>query len=306
VHYSRDRIRANFTYHTGDIVTATWADRFTNVQEANVGLRLGGNWWVDAGLFRTHIGGESFLPKNIRLSSTAFATFNEPFYQAGARLRHTPDDRWHLEAWLLNGYNQFVDDNRAKSLGLLLEYAPNEATTLTYNNLIGNEAPDNGNRRQLRFYQNAYWEQRWNDRFSSLLSVDLGVQSNSELVPGGREALLYAALLTLRYRIDDRWSLTGRGELFRDRTGFISGTLFNSSGRPSGAKLTGWTLGGEYRPYSNAYLRAEGRYTAAADGLRPFPRKGSEVGWRWEVLLTFGVFLEQAIGVGGGARVRGE
>jgi hypothetical protein len=290
LHYTHERVRANFTYHTGDIVSATWADRFTNVQEANVGVNLGGNWWFDAGLFRTHIGAESFLPKNIHTSSTAFVTYNEPFYQAGARVSYAAGDKWQLEGWLLNGYNQFVDDNEAKSFGLLATYAPSERTSFTYTNLLGNEAEPGLGRRQFRVYQNAYWEQQWGNRFSSLLGVDVGTQSNSQLVVDGEEALLYATLLSFRYAFTERWSLSGRGEVFRDRTGFISGIFFTPEGRQTGAKMNGLTLGTEFRPHPTTYLRAEGRYVTTADGFR---LAGEER--RWELLLTAGVAVEKEV-----------
>ena len=293
LHYEHARLRGNFTFHSGDIAGATWSDDFPYVQEANVGLRLGGNWWLDAGFFRTHIGTESFLPKNNLLSSTAYATYNEPFYQSGLRLSYEPDAKWHLKGWLLNGYNSFVDNNDAKSVGLLVSYAPTETTSLTYTNLLGNEAERDADINRFRVYQNAYWNQQWGDRLTSILGFDLGLQSNSDLEGLDESALLYAALLTLRYQIDDHWSVTTRGEIFRDENGFISGTIPVFEGNLSGAELTALTLGGEYRPSQYAYLRAEGRYARVPQDLQLFPEGDTFADHRWELLFTFGIDLDR-------------
>ena len=52
------------TLHYGDNAQATWDKTFNMVQEANIDVHLFPNWRLDAGLFRTHFGTESFLPKN--------------------------------------------------------------------------------------------------------------------------------------------------------------------------------------------------------------------------------------------------
>ncbi|PPK86043.1 putative OmpL-like beta-barrel porin-2 [Neolewinella xylanilytica] len=290
LHYTHDRLRGNFTCHVGDIAGATWSPAFPQVQEANVGVRLAGDWWFDAGFFRTHVGTESFLPKNNLLSSTAYATYNEPFYQGGVRLSYAPAPEWTLEAWLLNGYNQFVDGNRAKSVGLLVSYAPTDNASLTYTNLLGKEAAAGTDR--FRVYQNVYWNQVWGDRFTSILGFDLGTQANSDLVESDKSAVLYTALLTLRYSFDEHWSVTTRGEHFNDESGFISGTIPTRGGGVAGAKLTAVTLGAEYRPSPLAYLRAEGRYTHAADRLL-FDTGEASADRRWELLLTFGIDLDR-------------
>ncbi len=292
LHYTQARLRGNFTFHSGDIAGASWSADFPYVQEANVGLRLGGDWWLDAGFFRTHIGTESFLPKNNLLSSTAYVTYNEPFYQAGARLSYAPaGTKWHVEAWLLNGYNSFVDNNGAKSVGMLISYAPTEATSLTYTNLLGNEAEPQANTNLFRVYQNAYWNQQWGDHFSSILGFDLGIQSNSRLAGAEQSALLYAGLLTLRYQFDPSWSVTTRGEVFHDENGFISGVLPVRGGGLAGADLTALTLGTEYRPSPNAYLRAEARYARTPEDVQLFADDRTFTDRRWELLFTFGFDL---------------
>lgn len=296
LHYQAARLRGNLVLHAGDIAQATWSQTFRNVQRANVGLRLFDQVWLDAGFFTTHIGTESFLPKNNDLSSTTVATYNEPFYQAGARLSYAGSERWTTELWLVNGYNFFLDANAAKSVGVLLSYALSDTWTLSYSNLLGRESDDGIAPAQFRVYQNAYLtgtlaEERL--RFS--LGGDLGLQSHSALFDSTSTARMYNALLTLRYQFHPQWSLTTRAEVFDDPSGFISG-LYSTNGIVplQGLSLAGLTLGGEYRPLPQGYLRVEGRYLRTQTGLVMFDNDFDRRA-RLEVMVTLGVFWEQAL-----------
>ncbi|MEM6514916.1 MAG: outer membrane beta-barrel protein [Bacteroidota bacterium] len=224
VNYKHDFLRSNIILHYGDIAQATWSSEFNFVQEANIGVKLAENLWLDAGLFATHIGTESFLPKNNMLSSTAFKTFNEPFYQAGAKLSYSVSD-WDFELWALNGYNNFVDNNDAKSVGVLISKNLNESTSITYTNLYGRESLDGVNPEQNRFYQNIYLNKNWNDKWYLTVGFDYGIQTNSDLNNPNETATMYAGILTTRHQFNPKFSITGRAEIFNDKNGFISGII---------------------------------------------------------------------------------
>lgn len=285
--YDSEKVRGNFTLHWGDIPQATWSSEFTNVQEANVGVRLSRDWWLDAGFFTTHIGTESFLPKNNFLSSTAVATYNEPFYQAGAKLSYEGSEKFYAELWAVNGYNNFLDANDAKSFGVLLSYSFSENTSLTYTNLLGRESLDDASVDQFRTYHNLYLNTRFGEQLYLILGGDLGTQSNSKGSDLSETAVMYNALATLRYEIDPRWSITGRGEIFNDSHGFVSGVLPTLNSEIQGLELWGATLGSEYRPNENAYMRAEARYLDVDDNTPIFEGDFS-THKRWELMFTMG------------------
>jgi hypothetical protein len=75
--------RANLTLQYGDIPNSAWSSRFTNIQEANAGIRLVPRLWLDAGFFRTHIGLESIQPRENIASSIAVITYYEPYLMSG-------------------------------------------------------------------------------------------------------------------------------------------------------------------------------------------------------------------------------
>jgi len=295
--YQSEHVRGNFIFHFGDIAQATWSDEFRFVQEANVGVRLAPGLWLDAGFFATHIGTESFLPKNNLLSSTAVATYNEPFFQAGARLAWQASEKVYAEFWAVNGYNFFMDINRSKSFGGLLNVQLSERVSLTYTNLFGNEAPQGAGITQFRTYQNLYLNAEVGEKVVLVIGGDLGTQGNSDLADPTAGATMFNALATVRYFFTDQLSTTARFEIFQDRQGFISGLLPTTGEGLNGLELTGYTWGWEYRPMPEAFIRAETRYLQTAEHIPIFNNQGSTRN-RWEVMLTMGFVFDRTFGFG--------
>lgn len=293
-HYRSDKVRGNVTIHYGDIAQATWSGTFNPVQEANLGFKVAKGLWFDAGFFHTHIGTESFLPKNNFLSSTAVATYNEPFYQAGARLSYEAGEKFQAEFWVTNGYNFFLDINSAKSVGVLLHYNFNDNTNLTYTNLFGRESLDGADQTQFRTYQNIYLNTSIGEKALLTVGGDFGTQSNSELENSRQTAFMYNALATLRYQFTEQFSATARYEIFQDPEGFISGTMINDRGNQQGLQLQGYTLGLEYRPLEQAYVRPEVRYLQAEDKLTIF-NNDFDLTTRWEVMITMGFYFDNIV-----------
>jgi hypothetical protein len=178
--YNTGAVRGTFVIQYGDIAEATWSDRFKTIQEAWVGMEVSDGLWLDAGFFTTHIGAESFLPKNNYLSSTDIGTYNEPFYQSGARLSYEKSEKFEAQFLVVSGYNLFIDNNDAKSIGMLFTYNVNDRVSFSYTNLFGRESPE-GSKKQYRFYNNFYVDWEPNDKVTTILGGDLSMQTNSEL-----------------------------------------------------------------------------------------------------------------------------
>ena len=293
INYEHKNIRSNIVLHYGDIPQATWSSDHNNIQEGNVGIKLSDGVWFDAGIFATHIGTESFLPKNNMLSSTAFKTYNEPFYQSGAKLTYDKPENLELQFWILNGYNSFVDNNKSKSVGFLLSYRLSDNASITYTNLFGRENEFGSSINQNRIYQNIYLNTSWQDKVFLTAGFDMGTQTNSELVNSDESALMYAGLLTSRYQFDPKWSITARAEIFQDKNGFISGLVTNTDNEDVGLELFGFTFGTEFKPAENTYVRAEARFTNAPEYLEIFRADNANQNSRLEILLTMGIALEK-------------
>ncbi len=293
-HYRSKNIRANVVLHYGDIMQATWDNTFSAVQQANVGFNLGKGWWLNAGFFTTHIGTESFLPKNNYTISTAAATYNEPFYQGGANLSWEGSERFYMELWVLNGYNLFIDNNKAKSIGGLFSFAFSEKCALTYTNLFGYEQPATVGYQAFRSYHNLYLNET-KGRFDFQLGGDFSQENYSNDADSIKDAQLFNALLTVRYNITPKFSTTIRGEYFNDAEGFISGTFPKNDGSTAGLNWRALTLGFEYNPVKNSYFRIEGRYAQTPDDLQIFGTTASPSSTRLELLASIGFYFEEII-----------
>lgn len=288
LHLRGDKFRVNTVFHAGDIPAATWSADFPVVQAANAGIKLADGLWLDGGFFATHLGTESFLPKENLLSSTAVATYNEPFYQAGFRLGYETQSNWRFELWALNGYNRFLDNNSDKALGVLIAKDFSDNTTLSYSNILGNEQDIQSPVSQFRLYQNVYFSTS-SDSWQLILGGDLGLQSNSK--NGTEMATMYNALLTLRYKASKQFSITGRGEIFRDPQGFVSGS-FDFPAMNKGLDVYGLTLGASYKPSEQSYLRLESRMLRELEGM-PLFNNSSNSAARVEVMITLGAFFDE-------------
>ena len=291
-HYRSEKVRGNIIIHYGDIAEATWSEEFRAVQEANMGIHLANGWWLDAGFFATHIGTESFLPKNNFTSSTAVATYNEPFFQSGARLAYEGSERLDFAFWVVSGYNFFLDVNDAKSVGIAASYALNDALSLSYTNLFGRESLDGVEPAQYRTYHNLYANWHPADEWYLTLGGDLGTQTNSDLDRPTEMAVMFNALATVRYQFLPEYALTARGEIFQDPSGFISGVYPTTDFGINGLELYGLTLSAEYRPMKQAYLRLESRLLQTSDNLEIFDN-GEPTNQRLEMMVTMGWEIER-------------
>jgi hypothetical protein len=300
LHYTGNSIRGNFIYHDGDIPQATWSNNFNNLQEANAGFKLLDGLWLDMGFFATHIGTESFLPKENMLGQTSFITYNEPFYQAGAKLSYGAKNHWNFELWVANGYNRHVDNNDAKSVGVQVKKEFSKNTCITYSNMYGRESDDSSAVDQYRFYNNIYLNHNWKDKIYLTAGFDLGTQTNTDLSNADKTALMYAGLLTVRYQFTPKYSVTARGEFSEDENGFINGLYqtgfvgFSLIPVYEGISLYGITLGGEYKPNDNSYVRLDGRYLATGNNQNIFIENGSVTNERLEIMITIGFFIDKA------------
>ena len=63
IEYNAQKLRGIVTFQYGDIAETSLSSPLNTIMEAHAGIRLFKTLWFDAGLFRTHFGTESVLPK---------------------------------------------------------------------------------------------------------------------------------------------------------------------------------------------------------------------------------------------------
>jgi len=283
--YESELVRGKTTFQYGDIPRYNWPDKMQLIQEAYVGVSPAKDFWIDAGYFVTHIGGETFPIYNF-FSSFAMSSYVEPFYQSGIRASYVFSDKFFGALHILNGYNVLEDNNENLSGGIQLVYTHCPNLKFTYNNIIGNEMP-NGTGGRTRMLNNLVINLSPAKNLELILSGDYTFQEKSKLDGTDNAASAYGAYISSRFKVHPKINLMLRGEYFSDPDGILAGVYINSEGKFSGLKNSiGVTGGIEYKPIESSYFRLEARYLQIDNTLKLFHDNTNS---RGEVILSSGI-----------------
>lgn len=289
--YTSQKVRAVATFHYGDIPSSAWSPVFNMIQEANAGIRLRKKLWLDAGLFKTHIGTEALLPKDNITSSLSVITLYEPWWQAGIRLSYLPTDKLLICLHILNGYNTYIDNNRQKSFGLTLLYTFNDNLSLGYYNLLGEESNEGAATTHFRTLHNLVLNYQVTKKLKAVVGLDYITQQHSALADTTKTASVYSGIITLKYQFLPAFGMYVRGETFNDPDGFLAGAFPDAKNKYTGYKLNGATLGFEYKPLENAFIRLEGRDLMMDKDQKIFRTDGANTNNRIEATVNIGVWF---------------
>jgi hypothetical protein len=286
--YDGKNVRGQVILQYGDIPRSAWAGDFNMIQKAHVGVRLSKKVWVDAGFFRTHFGTEGLLPKENICSSISINTFYEPYFESGARVEYNPNSKWALALYVLNGYNMFTENNKKKSIGVLINYNPNERINVGYSNYLGDDTPDPSTTSHFRIHQNIFFNYNKN-KVTLQAGGDFCLQQNSQIAHPEKWANMFSGVASVKYNFAGDFSVYGRGEFFNDPDGFMSTIITDKTGKLTGYKVAGVTTGLEYTPTDNSYIRLEGRQLMMNTDQEIFYRSGMVKSTRGEVMLNMGI-----------------
>jgi len=282
--YLKNNVRANVTLQYGDIPDIFWTSGEQLIQEANVGFSPGENFWIDAGYFLTYIGAESIKPIDNNFGSLSMISYYEPTYQTGVSFSYSKR-QFAAAIHLMNGYNVLTDNNKNKSFGLSLSFKPYKNIDLIYNNQAGNESSD-PDVSKFRLYNNFIFKAYFGAHWNVIFQTDYCIQQNSSLIDTTAIGSALGGFLTAKYTINPKFSLALRAEYMADFDGVLSGAYTNSLGEHTGLQCFGPTFAFEYRPISNAYVRADARYLKLLKNLQLFNNARD---YRLEGSVTMGV-----------------
>jgi len=288
VNYNSESLRAIATFHFGDMPNVAWQTKLNFIQEAYIGVKLSDKFWFDVGNYLTHIGIESVNPKDNWLSTLSLLAQNEPFYQAGAKLTYEPNNLLKLQIQLLNGYNLFEDNNKNKSIGYLVSYKLLENLNLSLTGIIGNEAYLGLVNPKFKYSQGnkilnsllIEWDCSNSFKIKSLIdlsSQEIDVTDLNNNISKGFSRIV-ASSIAFKYLFSESISLNSRIEMYN--TFLKVAETFNS-------KALAYTIGLEYKPMNNAYIRLEDRfmnYNNTINSIIPFKSRN-------EVIFGVGVYF---------------
>ena len=105
---------------------------------------------VDAGMFMSYIGLNSYYQVENWEYQASFTSDNTPWYFNGLRVQLFPTKHLKVEAWLINGWQSYGKFNSMPGLGGNVTWCPNEAVKLLTNDYYGTDAA--GLKNRIRFH----------------------------------------------------------------------------------------------------------------------------------------------------------
>lgn len=264
--YDNGTVRGNLALMAGTYANANLSAEngvMKNVFEANAGVKLSktANLWVDAGIFASHIGFESAIGKDCWNLTRSILADNSPYYESGAKVSYTsPSGEWFVSGLVLNGWQriQRPDGNKTLAFGHQLTWKPSAKVTLNSSSFVGNDKPDVDKR--MRYFHNLYGIFQLTDKWGLITGFDIGAEQKAK----GSDSYnsWYAPVLIARYAINNKVSLSARGEYYSDKNGVIIAT-----GTENGFKTMGYSLNFDYSIYSNVMWRIEARTLNSKDDI---------------------------------------
>jgi hypothetical protein len=105
---------------------------------------------VDAGMFMSYIGLNSYYQVENWEYQASFTSDNTPWFFNGLRVQMFPTKHLKIEGWLINGWQSYAKFNSMPGIGGNVTWCPNEAVKLLTNDYYGTDAA--GLKNRIRFH----------------------------------------------------------------------------------------------------------------------------------------------------------
>ncbi len=180
---------------------------------------------INVGKFVTPAGAEVIETKdNWNYSRGLLFALAIPYFHFGASAKYAFNPKFAVTGYLVNGWNNSVDNNSGKTTGFSAAWTPNAKFSLVQNYLVGPEQTnDNGDFRHLFDTVATYSP---NAKLSFMANYDYGkdhVPSGSPLIAS--TSVHWSGIAGyIKYAPNDKWALATRGEYFSDNGGTQTGT----------------------------------------------------------------------------------
>jgi hypothetical protein len=223
---STDQFHGRLALQYGSSVIANYANEpheFARyLQEAYGGISISDSWKIDAGIFFSHLGLESWISRDDYTPSRSLVADYSPYYQMGVRSIHEVSKQLHLEFHIVRGW-QNISDDKDPCLGTQIAYSPSSTFRLAYNTFVGDEDG-------TRIFNNIVIKQSLADDVGVGASFDVGAQNRD----GESRAWWHGWTIIPYYRINDTYAIAGRVERYDDPHQImiqtLSGKSFNTTG----------------------------------------------------------------------------
>ncbi|MES2629783.1 MAG: porin [Bacteroidota bacterium] len=118
------------------------ANAYRYLSEAYAGYHID-KWYginIDAGLFMSYIGLNSYYQQENWEYQASFTSDNTPWFFNGIRIQIHPTRTLKIEPWLINGWQSYGQFNRMPGVGANITWMPNSSVKLLTNDYYGSDA----------------------------------------------------------------------------------------------------------------------------------------------------------------------
>ena len=208
----------------GPPVTITNFDQYLKEGYLSYLAPAGKGLQIDVGKFVTNAGAEVIETKdNWNYSRSLLFSWAIPYFHFGVRAKYAFNSKVSLTGFLLNGWNNSVDNNSGKTTGFTLALNPTKKWGLIENYYVGPEqANNNSNFRHLTDTVVTFTP---TGKLSLMANYDYGHESFSPASPVWWSGIAGY----IKYAPNAKWAIATRGEWFKDHNGFTTGTAQNVS-----------------------------------------------------------------------------
>jgi len=229
---SRGGFRIDLDYGTAAAMVGgtepTGSPIYQNIQQAYLSYLAPtkGALQFDIGKFVTPFGNEVIESKdNWNYSRSLLFSLAIPYYHEGVRATYSPNDKVTVAGFLVNGWNNAVDNNTGKTGMFSVTFKPNAALALIENYGGGPEANDtNTGIRQLSDTVLTYTVDK---KTSVALNYDYGHDAALTSVTGASGVTWQGIAAYLKYQSNDWFAISPRYEYTKDKDGFMTGVSQN-------------------------------------------------------------------------------
>jgi putative OmpL-like beta-barrel porin-2 len=177
---------------------------------------------IDVGKFVTNAGAEVIETKdNWNYSRGLLFSWAIPYFHFGVKAKYAFNSKVSLSGFLLNGWNNSVDNNSGKTTGFTLAVNPTKKLSLIENYYVGPEQGNNNS--NFRHLTDTVVTFNPNSKLSLMANYDYGHEAFAPASPVWWSG--FAGYI--KYAPNAKWAVATRGEWFKDHNGFTTGTAQN-------------------------------------------------------------------------------
>lgn len=195
-------------------------DVFRHVEQAYVSYLapVGNGLQIDAGKFVTPLGAEVIETRdNWNYSRSLLFALAIPYYHFGGRASYSVNDKLALAGYVVNGWNDVVDNNAAKTFGVQAIVKPTTKLTIVQNYMAGAEQPDDNH--DVRHLVDTTVTYAVNPAVNVMANYDYGRDRVAGAGVHWQGLALYG-----RVQASSWLAFTPRFEWYDDHDGFTTGT----------------------------------------------------------------------------------